>query len=99
MEGSSGHVNQKIHILITLHMVRLLDEAMLNSMRNKEMHDNDWGDVSLGETLIKSYIDRYMQKTISNLTMIWIGCSGMRCGHQIRDYLNWRSRQTTQSSS
>lgn len=26
----------------------------------KEMHDNDWGDVSLGETLIKSYIDRYI---------------------------------------
>lgn len=24
------------------------------------MHDNDWGDVSLGETLIKSYIDRYI---------------------------------------
>jgi hypothetical protein len=28
--------------------------------RTKEMHDNDWGDVSLGETLIKSYIDRYI---------------------------------------
>ena len=28
----------------------------------KEMHDNDWGDVSLGETLIKSYIDRYIGK-------------------------------------
>jgi len=28
--------------------------------RIKEMHDNDWGDVSLGETLIKSYIDRYI---------------------------------------
>lgn len=30
--------------------------------RIKEMHDNDWGDVSLGETLIKSYIDRYIGK-------------------------------------
>lgn len=28
--------------------------------RIKEMHDNDLGDVSLGETLIKSYIDRYI---------------------------------------
>ena len=28
--------------------------------RTKEMHDNDWGDISLGETLIKSYIDRYI---------------------------------------
>ena len=28
--------------------------------RTKEMHDNDWGDVSLGETLIKSYIDNYI---------------------------------------
>jgi hypothetical protein len=28
--------------------------------KTKEMHDNDWGDVSLGETLIKSYIDRYI---------------------------------------
>jgi hypothetical protein len=26
----------------------------------KIMHDNDWGDVSIGETLIKSYIDRYI---------------------------------------
>lgn len=26
----------------------------------QEMHDNDWGDVSLGETLIRSYIDRYI---------------------------------------
>lgn len=28
----------------------------------QEMHDNDWGDVSLGETLIKSYLDRYVGK-------------------------------------
>ena len=28
----------------------------------KELHDNDWGDVSLGETLIKSYLDRYVGK-------------------------------------
>lgn len=28
--------------------------------RIKEMHDNDCGDISLGETLIKSYIDRYI---------------------------------------
>lgn len=28
--------------------------------RIKEMYDNDWGDISLGETLIKSYIDRYI---------------------------------------
>lgn len=28
----------------------------------KEMHDNDWCDVSLGETLIKSYLDRYIGK-------------------------------------
>ena len=26
----------------------------------KELHDNDWGDISLGETIIKSYIDRYI---------------------------------------
>lgn len=26
----------------------------------QELHDNDWGDVSLGETLIKSYLDRYV---------------------------------------
>lgn len=26
----------------------------------QEMHDNDYGDVSLGETLIRSYIDRYV---------------------------------------
>lgn len=26
----------------------------------KEMHENDWGDISLGETLIRSYIDRYI---------------------------------------
>jgi hypothetical protein len=26
----------------------------------QEMHNNDWGDVSLGETLIRSYIDRYV---------------------------------------
>jgi hypothetical protein len=28
----------------------------------QEMHDNNWGDVSLGETLIRSYIDRYVGK-------------------------------------
>lgn len=28
----------------------------------QELHDNDWGDVSLGETLIKSYLDRYVGK-------------------------------------
>lgn len=26
----------------------------------KELHDNDWGDISFGEILIKSYIDRYI---------------------------------------
>tara|TARA_Y100000004_G_C8829474_1_gene375502 strand:- start:62 stop:766 length:705 start_codon:yes stop_codon:yes gene_type:complete len=26
----------------------------------KELHDNDWGDISFGEVLIKSYIDRYI---------------------------------------
>jgi len=30
--------------------------------KSQEMHDNDYGDVSLGETLIKSYIDRYIGK-------------------------------------
>ena len=28
----------------------------------QEMHDNNWGDVSLGETLIRSYLDRYIGK-------------------------------------
>ncbi len=26
----------------------------------QEIHDNDWGDISLGETLIRSYVDRYI---------------------------------------
>lgn len=30
--------------------------------RVQEIHDNNWGDVSLGETLIRSYLDRYVGK-------------------------------------
>jgi hypothetical protein len=30
--------------------------------KTQEMHDNNWGDVSLGETLIRSYLDRYVGK-------------------------------------
>lgn len=26
----------------------------------QELHDNDWGDVSIGELIIKSYVDRYI---------------------------------------
>lgn len=42
--------------------------------RIKEMHDNDWGDVSLGETLIKSYIDRYIgsEHIILDYDMDWM---------------------------
>lgn len=28
----------------------------------QEIYDNNWGDISLGETLIKSYLDRYVGK-------------------------------------